>query len=288
MSSFLLSPVCTDDEVVDFAVQHYFTPEELGEAQRLIEAGKCYEEAIAFLVGRGQDTLRNSGEERPPHLFITIPGGTVFVYHPQRHFPQRPVLKCHVGHLASRILPRPSMTVPPTPDDHPAQATGNRYQHFSLFVDVPVDPAGGENAEKTKRAGTRTKKLKFVEQPVRMGSGRVWRERPGWVVKEGFLGYVIQALKPDFFEVGLVHLKSNHVMATVYLHVLDESTHERVQGWVADALQLTDWSRGIAAILKEKTGEQKKGAWARELEGLWNRHRLRRYQLSLFHTETRA
>jgi len=280
MSSATLSPLCSDEEVVDFALQHYFLPEELAEARRMREAGSTYEEAVAYLADRGQATLRNSGETQPPHMFLTIPPGMVFVYHPERRFPHRPVLRCHVGYLASRALPQPSTEIQAA--TMPAQAEGHPYQCFSLFDDVPTTD-GGE-VEKTKGPRTRPKKLKYVEQLVRMGTRKTWWTQPGWVVKDGYLGYVMKGLQPGFYEVSLVHLKSNHVMATVYLSALDEATQARVQAWVTDALRLTDWSRGITAILKEKTGEQKKAAWSRQLEELWKQQRPRCYQFSLFDT----
>jgi hypothetical protein len=45
---------------------------------------------------------------------------------------------------------------------------------------------------------------------------------------------------------------------------------------------MTDWSRGIAAILKEKPGKQKKWAWDRDLQRLWDARRLEPRQVSFF------
>jgi hypothetical protein len=271
-----LPPTCSDEEVVEFALKHYFLPEELTEARRMMETGRSYEEAVAYLADRGLSTLRDSGGP-PPHIFLTIPGGLMFVYHPQHPFPHRPVLECSVGQFASHVLPRPE-----TPIQSVAKTTGNRYQQFSLFEKVPDQT--GERVEKGKQPSNRPKKLRYAIAPVRIGTKQLWRERPGIVVKDGYLGYVVEQIKPDFYSVNLVHLNSNRIMATVYLSALDETTHARIQGWVADALQLTDWSRGITAILKEKTGEKKQYAWSKQIEALWKKHRTRRYQFSLFDT----
>ena len=270
---------CSDEDVVQFAVQHYFSTEELAEAQRMMETGKSYEEAIAYLAEQSQNTLRLS-DDHQPHMLITIPGGTVSIWHPQRRFPDcRPVLKCQVGHLASRALARPSMEERPSTI---ARSTSTpRYHTFSLFDDVP-DEIPEKQDEKTKRTNTRPKKLKYVEQPVRMGTKKVWHTRPGWVVKDGHLGYVVEVKKPDFVEVSLVHLVSHHVMASVFLSSLNETTHARIQSWVADVYPLTDWSKGIASVLKEKTGGKQKTAWSRQLEEMWRTHRDKHYQLSLF------
>ncbi len=56
-----LAPTCTDEELLAWVKQRYFTTEELAEAERLLgELG--YEEAIAYLARVGQESLRNSGE----------------------------------------------------------------------------------------------------------------------------------------------------------------------------------------------------------------------------------
>ncbi|WP_220211248.1 hypothetical protein [Reticulibacter mediterranei] len=268
-----LMPTCSDEEVVEWAVHHYFQPAELAEAQRMLETGSSYEEAVAYLAERGHSTLRDSGEAQPPRMVITIPGGTVFIRHPTRPFPHRPVWEGHVSVLAQLAFSPPVIQ----PIAVPLKAEIG-YQRFSLFDAVPE----GTGEPRKKLVGKRPRKLRYLEQPIRMGTAKIWKTRPGYTVKDGHLGYVIEALKQDFYEVSLVHLTSNHVMAQVYLTVLDETTHTRIRGWVADVLPLTDWSRGIAAILKEKTGEQKRQAWARQLEELWKRHRVRPYQFSLF------
>ncbi|GCE31995.1 hypothetical protein KDA_74790 [Dictyobacter alpinus] len=281
MGDAMLSVSCSDEEAVEYAFQHYFFPEELAEARLMLQGGRAYEEAIAYLVDRGHSTLRNSGEPQPPRMFITIPGGNVFIRHPARLYPHRPIWEGHVSALACVVFPRPATEI--QPETPVALTNGNRYQQFSLF-DEEMSGTNDGKAEKPKRTSARAKKLKYLEQSVRMGTQKTWWAWPGWVVKDEHLGYVIKKLKEDFYGVSLVHCKSNHVMATVYLSVLDETTHARVRGWIADALQITDWSRGITAILKEKTGEHKKRAWSRQLEELWKKHSAQRYQFSLFDT----
>ena len=78
-----LSPACTDEELLAWVKQCYFTGEELAEAERLL-GERGYEEAIAYLARVGQESLRNSGEAQAPHLFITIPGGKLFIFRPGR------------------------------------------------------------------------------------------------------------------------------------------------------------------------------------------------------------
>src|SRR5437764_11980627 len=78
-----LSPACTDEELLAWVKRRYFTGEELAEAERLLEE-RGYEEAIAYLARVGQESLRNSGEAQAPHLFITIPGGKLFILRPGR------------------------------------------------------------------------------------------------------------------------------------------------------------------------------------------------------------
>ncbi|GAC1357740.1 MAG: hypothetical protein NVSMB38_40440 [Ktedonobacteraceae bacterium] len=280
MDSLPLDASCSDDEVVKWVVLHYFFADELAEAQRMMEIGKTYEEAIAYLADRGQDTLRHSDDPQP-HLFITIPNGHVSIFHPQRRFPGPPVLRCQVGHLASLALPQPLNDVLPTPTE--GSTSNAHYRTVSLFDGV-ADPSR-EKDEKPKRANTRPKKVKYIQQPVRVGTAKTWRTHTGWVVKDGHLGYTVIEMKPDFIEVNLMHLASHHVMASIYLSVLDETTHARIQDWVTDVHSLTDWSQGIASLLKEKVGEKKKDAWSRQLEDLWReRHRNAAYQRSLFET----
>jgi len=102
------------------------------------------------------------------------------------------------------------------------------------------------------------------------------------MVKHGGLGYAVQEMRNGGHCVHLVHLNSNREMATVYLPLLDEDAHARLRAWVAEALQLTDWQTGISKIIKEKQGEQKQRAWARQLEELWRKHQQRLRQRPLF------
>ncbi len=66
--------------------------------------------------------------------------------------------------------------------------------------------------------------------------------------------------------VSLIHLKSGREMASVIAQSLD---HERIREWMSACAILTDWTRGIQVILREKQGEQKQRAWSRQLEGIW-------------------
>lgn len=195
-------------------------------------------------------------------------------HHPLRRWPEKAVLSCSIMALALRVFPPPVDTVPVSPTPESAHAPG-RYHVFSLFDDGP-ETAPIEN-EKPKTTHARGKRFKFVAQPVRMGTLKYWRQYPGWVVKDGPLGYVIES-RTDFHTINLIHLRSNRVMATGYVSSLDETTHARIHGWIREALTLTDWTQGIAALLKEKKARD----WARQLEDLWRKYKMQRLRLSLF------
>lgn len=278
----MLARTCSDQDVLDFVLHHYFLSEELARARQMLEDGSTDEEAIAYLSDQGQSTLRRSQEPMPPYMFITIPGGLVIVYHPARLFPHLPIWEGHVSALARCVLTLPQAESSSKTATTARQRPGSRYERLSLFDQEPL--LDEKKIEPSRRTGGRPKKLRFVEQPVRLGTQKAWWTRPGFVIKDGPLGYAIEARKTDFYQVSLVHLPSNHVLASVYLSALDETTHPRVRAWLADVLMLTDWSRGMTAILKEKTGEQKKRAWAAQLEALWKKHQNRPYAFSLFDT----
>ncbi len=278
----VLASDCTDDEAVSFAIEHYFLPEELAEAQAMLERGCSYEEALAYLVKRGMDTLRNSSDgnpNRPRHLFLTIPGGTVFIRHPTRPFPERPVLTTSVAQLASLAFPAPSHAASPARQDAVGLTTGRQ---IPLFDDGSLAPSSGPPRVGKASTRTRPKKISFVEGRIRVGTKKLWWEYPGWIVKQGGLGYAVQEMRNGGHCVHLVHLNSNREMATVYLSLLDEDAHARLRAWVAEALQLTDWQAGITRIIKEKQGEQKQRAWERQLEELWRKHQQRLRQRPLF------
>lgn len=275
----VILPDGTDEDVIAFAISHYFFPQELIEAQRMLEQGTPYKEVIAALASHGMETLRDSssiGDSDPPHFYMTIPGGKVFVYHPQRRYPQRPLLVIGVAHLASLAFPAPIETIeaqeltPPLPRRQP-----------SLFEE-PVAEAVERSPEKSTSRQTRTKKVAYIESRVRVGTKKRWTEYPGWVVKRGGLGYAIEELRRGGYFVRLVHLGSNRRMAMICLSCIDEDTHARIRAWIAEVLPLTDWSRGISTILKEKEGEHKQRDWERQIEFLWLKYKLQPRQCSLF------
>lgn len=267
------SPDGTDEEFIAFVEREYFLPDELVEARRMLETGKPHAEAIAYLVGCAHHDLRDSGEEKPPRLFITIPGDMVHAHHPLRRWPEKAVLSCSIMELALRVFPPPIASTSPSPN--PESSRPDRYHVRSLFDEEP-EPASIEN-EKPKMRPSRGKRFKFVAQPVRMGTLKYWRQCPGWIVKDGPLGYAIES-RTDFHSIHLVHLRSNRAMATVYVTSLDETTHTRIRAWVIEVLALADWTQGIAALLKEKKARD----WARQIEDLWRKHKMQRLQLSLF------
>ena len=268
----VLPSLSAAQDLVDFAIRHYFTPEELAEAQRC----RVYEKAIAYLIRRGTETLRCSEEKRPPHWIITLPGGMVMIHHPDRPWPAPPLAELHISVLAKQVCPlAPAPALFPS---EPERSYGG-YRQESFFEDALQTE---RPREKSRQVGTRRKRQTFLERMIRRGTTAVWSEQKGWVLKDGPLGYVITARPRGSFEVGLIHLPSNREMATVYLDAIDETTRERLQGWVVDALALTDWSRGISAILKEVPGEHKQRTWTRRIEDLWERHRRQAAQRSFY------
>ena len=70
-------------QLLAYIKAHYFSFDELNQARHILETS-WYEDAIAHLVQRGLETLRHSGEAKAPHLYITIPGGKLIVYRPNR------------------------------------------------------------------------------------------------------------------------------------------------------------------------------------------------------------
>lgn len=282
MNVTLLNPACSDGDVVEYVCTHYFTTDELADAQRTMDEGTRYEEVVATLTERCQYPLLRRSDDEQTHMLITLPNGVVKAWHPERRFPDfQPVLVCSVSDLARRAFPQRQNVAPSS--TRAVQPVTVRYETFSLFDDVPASQGTRSETKATKSPiSTRPKKLTFLEQMIHVGTKKLWSSQLGWVVKQGHLGYVVRVIKPDFVEVSLIHLTSNHVMVSLYLPVLNETTHPRVQAWVAEVSQLTDWSRGIASILKEKTGKQQKAAWSKDLEERWQKYRDQHYQLSLF------
>lgn len=278
----MFSPEQTDEEVLAAVIASYFTSDELERARELAHT-QSYEAAIGYLAQAGQQSLRDSGEP-PPRVYITIPGGRVLIHHPARLFPEPVLYALSVTHLALQAFPPP----PVADDSDPfvQKAAGVTTAPPPSFFDGSAPRAsplpGALATKKGKGKPARPQKCVFVAQAIRIGTKRQFWTRNGWAVKKGFLGYVLTKLPSGAYRVELIHLVSYWVLASMYLDELDETTHVRLQGWVSDAHALTDWSRGINAILKEKSGKDKKWAWSKQLEELWQARRLQPRQLSFF------
>lgn len=281
MNVALLNPTCSDEDLVEYVRKHYFTTDELATAQRMVDEGTPYEEARAYLTNCCQYPVLRRSNDTQTHMLITLPNGVVKAWHPERRFPDfQPVLVCAVADMVGRAFPRPPTAV--SPSTQVVHHTAVRYESLSLFADIPDTQGTQVEKRKGKPSTTRSRKPSFVEQKIHVGTKKVWSSQRGWVIKKGYLGYVVRAIKHDFIEISLIHLVSNHVMASLYISAMNETTHPRIQAWVAEANELTDWSRGIASILREKAGKQQKGAWSRYLEERWQKFRDQHYQLSLF------
>lgn len=278
----LFSPEQTDEEVLSTVIAHYFTPEELAAARELARA-ESYETAIASLSKIGHQSLRDSAEERPPRVFITIPGGKIIVHHPARLFPAPALYTFSVTHLALQALPPPEPLLTPTVSEARCAPIIRKTTQLLLFDGrgtlQPPQSAGHRPGNTPPK---RPRPCVFVEQQVRIGTKKLFWTRVGWAVKKGYLGYVATGLPSGMHRVELIHLPSYWAIAAIYVDVLDAATHAQVQQWVADAHALTDLSRGITAILTEKTGKEKRWAWTSQLQELWYASQREPQQLSFF------
>jgi len=264
------APDCSDEELLTIALQQYFRPEEMVEARRMRDTGRAYEDALAFLAKSAEKDLRNSGEQDPPHWILTIPGGQVFIYRPGHYWPSRPVYEFHAGYLATLAFPPTQKPEQLAPADKPSRRQLSFWDEEALTP--PVHPQEEGHPKKTH-----PKRLIYLEQPI----GLVHRQpQQGWVVKDGGLGYVVEPMRVgEGYLVILIHLKSRREMASVVTQTLD---HERIREWVSACVPLTDWNRGIQAILKEMQGKQKQLAWSRQLEAIWWQQKQIKRQMAFF------
>jgi hypothetical protein len=261
---------CSDEELLAAAIQQYFHAEELAEAHRMVEADRSYEDAIAFLVKSAEADLRNSGEKVPPHWLLTVPGGQVFIYRPGHCFPERPVYEFHVGYLATLAFPATQKPEQPTP---PSRPVGRQLS----FWDESELTFHAQSQEEVCSKKTRTRKMVYLEQSIRS----VHRApQQGWVVKDAGLGYIVEPMRVgEGYLVVIVHLKSGREMASV---VIEAVNHERIREWVSACVPLTDWNRGIQALLKDVQGKQKQLAWSQQLEAIWWQQKRVKRQVPFF------
>jgi hypothetical protein len=264
-----LSPTCTNEELLAWVKQRYFTGEELVQAERLLEE-RGYEEAIAYLARVGQESLRNSGEAQAPHLFITIPGGKLFILRPGRPIGAwERAFTFGIGEFARLVFPqRPGAQA--SAHGAPRSERGMSTLWGDLDSSELPLPAGVRTQPVTKKASTRPKKLLYDEQPVRVGTGKFWRTVPGYVARDRGLAYVIEPWQSGGgCEVSVVHTRSNRVMASFTIPLVDELAHTRIRQLMETVVKLTDWTRGIRDILNEKQGERKLHQWSSQILDIW-------------------
>ncbi len=264
-----LAPICTDEELLAWVKRHYFTQEELAEAERLLEA-RGYEEAIAYLARVGQESLRNSGEAQAPHLFITIPGGKLFILRPGRPIGAWDrAFTFGIGEFARLVFP-PQPGAQPSTQSIPRSERGMSTLWGDLdSAELPL-PTGAGAQPVVKKASVRPKKLRYDEQQVRVGTGKFWRTATGWVVRDRGLAYVVDpCLSREGYEVSIVHTRSNRVMASFAIPRLDDLAHTRIQQLMEVVVTLTDWTQGIKDILNEKQGEGKQRQWSSQILDIW-------------------
>lgn len=264
-----LSPACTDEDLLAWVKRSYFTGEELAEAERLSEE-RGYEEGIAYLARVGQESLRNSGEAQAPHLFITIPGGKLFILRPGRPIGAWDrAFTFGIGEFARLVFSQRS-GAQPSAHGAPRSDQGMSTLWGDLDSSELPLPAGMPTQPAPKKANARSKKLHYDEQPVRVGTGKYWRTAPGWVVRDLGLAYVIEPWRSgDGNDVSLVHTRSNRVMASFTIKRVDELTHTRIRQLMEVVVTLTDWTRGFKDILSEKQGEGKQRQWSSQILDIW-------------------
>src|SRR6266568_67210 len=264
-----LSPACTDEELLAWVKRRYFTGEELAEAERLL-GERGYEEAIAYLARVGQESLRNSGEAQAPHLFITIPGGKLFILRPGRPIGAWDrAFTYGIGEFAQLVFPQRS-GAQLSARGAPRSEGGMSPLWGDLDSSELPLPAGAGMQSLPKKAGMRPKKLRYDEQPVRVGIGKFWRTAPGWVVRDRGLAYIIEPWQSGGgYEVSVVHARSNRVMASFTIPRVDELAHTRIHQLMEVLVTLTDWMRGIRDILNEKQGERKQRQWSSQILDIW-------------------
>lgn len=265
-----------EEEVLAAAVRQYFRADELSEARRMLTVGRTYEESIAYIAQSAEQELRDSGEPSPPHWILTIPGGTVFIYRPGHCFPAPPLFEYHVGFLAALALPKPETAgkaISAAPPKVKAKAK-DRQLSFWEAEELPESMPSPPPKLPAKRQ-ERPKRLAYGEQSIKR---KHYPAQQGWVVKDCGLGYVLNP-SGEGYTVTLIHLKSGRDLTRV--HILDVN-HERIREWVTTCALLTDWTRGIKAILAEKQGKDKNAAWARQLEAIWWQQKKVKRQLAFF------
>jgi hypothetical protein len=131
-------------------------------------------------------------------------------------------------------------------------------------------PADGGTQPVAKKASARPKKLRYEEQPVRVGTGKFWRTATGWVVRERGVAYVIEPWQSGGgYEVSVVHTRSNRVMASFTIPRVDDLAHTRIRQLMEVVVTLTDWTRGVRDILNEKQGGRKQRQWSSQILDIW-------------------
>ncbi len=236
-------PPSVSETSFTFVAKAYFSPGELAEAWRLYKENGSYAETIAYLVGCGEDLRRTSS-------YLTIPGGKVHIPRPGRLEDSLAYISIPLVELARRAFPDPL----PQAEKEVGRTSAKGKQPG--FWDA--------SAQQPRTTRPKAKKLMYVEQPI---ARRHRQPAQGWVVKDRGIGYTVEPMQNGGgYLVSLIHLKSGREMASVIAPSLD---HERIREWVAACAILTDWTRGIQVILREKQGEQKQRAWSRQLEGIW-------------------
>ena len=149
-----LSSICSNEVLLAWVKAHYFTAEELAQARHIMEE-RGYEEAIAYLARMGQDSLRRS--ETRPVVYLTIPGGKLFLYHPGR--PEGSMARAFsfgIGEFARLVFPLPPGVAP-----LPARSSPSHEGMLPLWNEGAVAPASMSNTPPPVNAPTRTRPKKL-------------------------------------------------------------------------------------------------------------------------------
>jgi hypothetical protein len=258
----------TDNEGwITFVARSYFSPLETGEARRILQETQSYQDALAYLVGVGEDL-------RLTPVYTTTPNGKVLIAEPGRPADSLAYIPVPLIELARRAFPDPHATEARDSLDQSGSDDQRQGRNTQLSFWEESELRGEERtgqqdtsqpAAVRKTPSARSKKVLYVEQTI----ARVHcAPQPGWVARDRGLGYLVVPMRPpnSGHVVSLIHLKSRREMASVLCDPLD---HERIRMWICTCLPLTDWTRGIQALLKEQQGEQKQRSLTARLEEFW-------------------
>ncbi len=177
------SPPSVSETSITFVAKAYFSPGELAEARRLYKESGSYAEAIAYLVGCGED-LRHTPS------YLTIPGGKVHIPRPGRAEDSLAYLSIPLVELARRAFPDP---LPQAEKEVGRTGAKGEQPGFWDASELTADghEASAASAQQPRTTRPKAKKLMYVEQPI---ARRHRQPTQGWFVKDRGIGYTVEPI----------------------------------------------------------------------------------------------